>query len=57
MLTQLGALGGAGGAGAALGLKDSNALYLAMLKSRNIGEKLAHRLPLEPKIINGITEN
>src|SRR5450759_1344599 len=45
MLSQLGGL--AGGAGAALGLKDPNALYLAMLKSRNIMEKIARHFDLQ----------
>ena len=45
MQAQLGGLAGA--AGGALGLKDPNALYIAMLKSRNIGEKLAHRFELQ----------
>ena len=45
MLAQLGGLTGA--AGAALGLKDPNALYLAMLKSRNIMEKIVRRFDLQ----------
>lgn len=45
MLAQLGGLAGA--AGGALGLKDPNALYLAMLKSRNITEKVARRFDLQ----------
>ena len=45
MLDQLGGLAGA--AGGALGLKDPNALYLAMMKSRNIGEKIVHRFDLQ----------
>jgi tyrosine-protein kinase Etk/Wzc len=45
MLAQLGGL--AGGAGAALGLKDPNALYIAMLKSRNVMEKIARRFDLQ----------
>jgi uncharacterized protein involved in exopolysaccharide biosynthesis len=45
MLAQLGGLTGA--AGAALGLKDPNALYIAMLKSRNIMEKIARRFDLQ----------
>ena len=45
MLAQLGGLAGA--AGSALGLKDPNALYLAMLKSRNIMEKVARRFDLQ----------
>lgn len=45
MLAQLGGLAGA--AGSALGLKDPNALYLAMLKSRNITEKIARRFDLQ----------
>jgi tyrosine-protein kinase Etk/Wzc len=45
MLSQLGGL--AGGAGAALGLKDPNALYIAMLKSRNIMEKIVRHFDLQ----------
>lgn len=45
MLSQLGGLAGA--AGGALGLKDPNALYVAMLKSRNIMEKIALRFDLQ----------
>jgi tyrosine-protein kinase Etk/Wzc len=45
MLAQLGGLSGS--AGAALGLKDPNALYMAMLKSRNIMEKIARRFDLQ----------
>src|SRR5450759_3657918 len=45
MLAQLGGLTGA--AGAALGLKDPNALYLAMLKSRNIMEKIVRHFDLQ----------
>ena len=48
MLAQLGGLSAAAGAaGAALGLKDPNALYLAMLKSRNIGEKIVQQFDLQ----------
>jgi tyrosine-protein kinase Etk/Wzc len=46
MLAQLGGLTG-GAAGAALGLKDPNALYLAMLKSRNIMEKIVRHFDLQ----------
>jgi len=45
MLAQLGGLAGA--AGTALGLKDTNALYVAMLKSHNIMEKIARRFNLQ----------
>jgi uncharacterized protein involved in exopolysaccharide biosynthesis len=45
MLSQLGGLGG--GAGGALGLNDPNSLYIAMLKSRNIMEKIARRFDLQ----------
>ncbi|MES1982927.1 MAG: Wzz/FepE/Etk N-terminal domain-containing protein [Pseudomonadota bacterium] len=45
MLAQLGGLAGA--AGSALGLKDPNALYIAMMKSRNIGEKIVQRFGLQ----------
>ena len=48
MLAQLGGLSAAAGAaGAALGLKDPNGLYLAMLKSRTIGEKIVQRFDLK----------
>lgn len=47
MLSQLGGL--AGGAGAALGLKNPNDLYLAMLKSRAIVDKLITRFDLQKK--------
>ena len=45
MLGQLGGLAGA--AGGALGLKDPNALYIAMLQSRNVMEKIAKRFDLQ----------
>lgn len=45
LAAQLGGL--AGMAGGALGLKDPNALYVAMLKSRNIMEKVATRFDLQ----------
>jgi tyrosine-protein kinase Etk/Wzc len=47
LLSQLGggALGGL--AGGALGIKNPNDLYLAMLKSRNITEKIAQRFELQ----------
>jgi len=45
MLGQLGGLAGA--AGSALGLKDPNALYIAMLKSRKIMEILVLRFDLK----------
>src|SRR5450759_1807526 len=45
MLSQLGGL--AGGAGGALGLNEPNSLYIAMLKSRNIMEKIARRFDLQ----------
>ena len=47
LLSQLGGGALAGAAGGALGLKDPNALYIAMLKSRNIMEKVARRLDLQ----------
>ena len=45
MMAQLGGLAGA--AGSALGLKDPNALYIAMMKSRTIGEKIVRRFDLQ----------
>jgi tyrosine-protein kinase Etk/Wzc len=45
MLAQLGGL--AGGAGAALGVKSPNDIYLAMMQSRRLGEKLVERLKLQ----------
>ena len=45
MLAQLGGLGGV--AGSALGLKDPSSLYIAMMKSRNIGDKLVQRFDLQ----------
>jgi uncharacterized protein involved in exopolysaccharide biosynthesis len=45
MLAQLGGL--AGGMGGALGLKDPNSLYIAMLKSRNIMEKIVLHFDLK----------
>src|SRR5450759_1295790 len=45
MLAQLGGLSSS--AGAALGLKDPNALYIAMLKSRNIMEKIVRHFDLQ----------
>ncbi len=45
MLDQLGGLAGA--AGGALGLKDPNALYISMMKSRTICEKIVNRFSLQ----------
>lgn len=45
MLAQLGGL--AGMAGSSLGIKNPNDLYVAMLKSRNIMEKIAKRFDLQ----------
>lgn len=45
MLSQLGGL--AGMAGSSLGIKNPNDLYVAMLKSRNIMEKIAKRFNLQ----------
>jgi uncharacterized protein involved in exopolysaccharide biosynthesis len=45
MLAQLGGL--AGGIGGALGLKDPNSLYIAMMKSRTITEKIVQRFDLK----------
>jgi len=45
LLSQLGGL--AGLAGGSLGIKNPNDLYVAMLKSRNITEKIAKRFDLQ----------
>lgn len=45
MLSQLGGL--AGMAGSSLGIKNPNDLYVAMLKSRNVMEKIARRFDLQ----------
>jgi len=45
MLSQLGGL--AGMAGSSLGIKNPNDLYVAMLKSRNVMEKIAKRFDLQ----------
>ena len=45
LLSQLGGL--AGLAGGSLGIKNPNDLYIAMLKSRNITEKIAKRFDLQ----------
>ncbi|AZN37850.1 GumC family protein [Iodobacter ciconiae] len=45
MLAQLGGL--AGGAGAALGVKSPNDIYIAMLQSRRLEEKLVERFKLQ----------
>ena len=47
MLSQLGGL--AGGAGAALGIKNPNDLYIAMLKSRALTDKLIQRFDLQKR--------
>ena len=47
MLTQLGGL--AGGAGAALGIKSPNDLYISMLKSRLLTDKLIRRFNLQDR--------
>ena len=47
MLSQLGGL--AGGAGAALGIKSPNDLYIAMLKSRALTDKLIQRFDLQKR--------
>ncbi|MBC3868946.1 lipopolysaccharide biosynthesis protein [Undibacterium oligocarboniphilum] len=47
MLSQLGGL--AGGAGVALGLKSPNDLYIGMLKSRTITDKLIQRFDLQKR--------
>lgn len=47
MLSQLGGL--AGGAGAALGLKSPNDLYIGLLKSRTITDKLIQRFDLQKR--------
>src|SRR3989338_10813457 len=45
MLSQLGGL--AGMAGSSLGIKNPNHLYIAMLKSRNIMERVVQRLDMQ----------
>ncbi|MGL4605241.1 MAG: GumC family protein [Iodobacter sp.] len=45
MLAQLGGL--AGGAGAALGMKSPNDIYIAMMQSRRLEEKLVQRFKLQ----------
>ena len=55
MLSQLGGL--AGGAGAALGIKNPNDLYLGMLKSRAIQDKLIQRFDLQKKYEQKFLEN
>ena len=47
MLSQLGGL--AGGAGAALGIKNPSDLYIAMLKSRALTDKLISRFDLQKR--------
>ena len=47
MLSQLGGL--AGGAGAALGIKSPNDLYIALLKSRALTDKLIQRFDLQKR--------
>ena len=47
MLSQLGGL--AGGAGAALGIKSTNDLYIALLKSRALTDKLIQRFDLQKR--------
>ena len=47
MLSQLGGL--AGGAGAALGIKNPNDLYIAILKSRALTDKLIQRFDLQKR--------
>jgi tyrosine-protein kinase Etk/Wzc len=55
MLSQLGGL--AGGAGAALGVKNPNDLYLGMLKSRAIVDKLITRFDLQKKYEQKLLES
>lgn len=55
MLSQLGGL--AGGAGAALGIKNPNDLYLGMLKSRAITDKLIQRFDLQKRYESKFLEN
>ena len=45
MLSQLGGL--AGGAGAALGIKSPNDLYISLLKSRALTDRIIHRFDLQ----------
>ena len=47
LLSQLGGAALGGLAGGALGIKNPNDLYIAMLKSRNIMEKIARRFDLQ----------
>jgi len=47
MLSQLGGL--AGGAGAALGIKSPNDLYIALMKSRALTDKLIQRFDLQKR--------
>jgi uncharacterized protein involved in exopolysaccharide biosynthesis len=54
MLSQLGGL--AGGAGAALGLKNPNDLYVSMLKSRLLTDKLIKRFDLQSRYEEKFTE-
>ncbi|WP_235935273.1 GumC family protein [Undibacterium crateris] len=54
MLSQLGGL--AGGAGAALGLKNPNDLYVSMLKSRLLTDKLIKRFDLQSRYEQKFTE-
>jgi uncharacterized protein involved in exopolysaccharide biosynthesis len=55
MLSQLGGL--AGGAGSALGLKNPNDLYIALLKSRTVADKLIQQFDLRNRYDQKYLEN
>lgn len=55
MLSQLGGL--AGSAGAALGIKNPNELYIALLKSRYLNDKLIHKFDLQKRYDQKYMEN
>ncbi|MBR7783879.1 GumC family protein [Undibacterium luofuense] len=55
MLSQLGGL--AGSAGAALGIKNPNELYIALLKSRYLNDKLIQKFDLQKKYDQKYMEN
>lgn len=55
MLTQLGGL--AGGASTALGIKNPNDLYIALLKSRYLNDKLIQKFDLQKKYDQKLMED
>ena len=55
MLSQLGGL--AGGAGAALGIKSPNDLYIALIKSRALTDRLIQRFDLQKRYDEKYLEN